>query len=462
MSLRALIAGLLLVPAFAGAAELGRLTVLSAVGEPLRAEIEIRGVRPGEVASLGARIPPAEVFWRANIEPSPALDQIRVRVERRPQDRHVVVLRSNEPFEDPFLQLLVELTSATGSIVREYPFLLDERGTRAARGGAAPAAESVVREYPSLLDEPKTRAARGTAVPAPRQAQTDLLAETAPASPPAGAAAGKYVVRPGDTLATIAQGLKTTTTTLDQMLVALYHANEQAFVDGNMNRLRTGEVLAVPPEAAALAVAPNSARQVVLEHQATLGDPRKRLTDAGPGAAEAPATPGAEPRAAGAATSDRLRVSRAETGRGGIGAGAATAREDDIAALQHAFEEARARIALLEKSIDDMRKLLAVKKEKIALLERDVGEVKPLLLANHELARMQHEGDPPSMLESLRRAFERALREHGTVLIAVLLIGFVTWVGMPFKTARLWRKRQRRRERDARRVRRAAEKAGLL
>jgi len=103
-----------------------------------------------------------------------------------------------------------------------------------------------------------------------------------------------------------------------------------------------------------------------------------------------------------------------------------------------------------------------VKKEKIALLEKDVGEVKPLLLANHELARMQHEEDTTSVLESLRRALERALRDHGTLLVAILLIGFVTWVGMPFKTARLWRKRQRRRDRDSRRVRRAAEKAGLL
>ena len=125
----------------------------SGVGEPLRAEIEILAVRPGEAASLGARIPPAEVFWRANIEPSPALGQIRVRVERRPKDRHVVVLSSNEPFEDPFLQLLVELTSAARNVVREYSF---------------------------LLDEPRTRAARGGAAPAPRQAQTEPLAETVP------------------------------------------------------------------------------------------------------------------------------------------------------------------------------------------------------------------------------------------------------------------------------------------
>jgi len=396
------------------------------------------------------------VFWRANIEPSPALNQIRVRVERRAKDRHVVVLHSNEPFEDPFLQLLVEVTSAAGSVVREYPVLLDEPRTRVARGGAAPPGGSVVREYP-VPDEPRTRAPRGSAARAPRQAPTELLAEAVPPPGPAGAA-GKYVVQPGDTLATIAQGLKTTTATLDQMLVALYHANEQAFVDGNMNRLRTGEVLAVPPEAAALAVAPNSARQVVLEHQATLGDFRKQTS---PGAAEA-VTPAVAPRAARAATGDRLQVSRAETARGGIGAGAATAREDDIAALQHAFEEAKARIAMLEKSIDDLRKLLAVKKEKIALLEKDVGEVKPLLLANHELARLQHEEDTTSVLESLRRALERAFREHGTLLVAVLLIVFVTWVGMPFKTARLWRKRQRRRERDSRRVRRSAEKAGLL
>src|SRR5262245_65834246 len=87
MSLRALIAALLLVPGLAAAVELGRLTVLSGVGEPLRAEIDILAVRPGEAGSLGARIPPAEGVWRAHIEPSPALIEIRGRRAGRSKGR---------------------------------------------------------------------------------------------------------------------------------------------------------------------------------------------------------------------------------------------------------------------------------------------------------------------------------------------------------------------------------------
>jgi Tfp pilus assembly protein FimV len=54
-------------PVFAFGADLGRLTVLSDFGEPLRAEIEILSVQANEATSLAARIPPPDVFWRANL-----------------------------------------------------------------------------------------------------------------------------------------------------------------------------------------------------------------------------------------------------------------------------------------------------------------------------------------------------------------------------------------------------------
>lgn len=84
MSYRLIAAVCLLVPGPATAAELGRLVLQSGAGEPLRAEIDVLAVRRGEAATLAARIPPLEVFWRANLEPSPVLDRLRVAVERRP------------------------------------------------------------------------------------------------------------------------------------------------------------------------------------------------------------------------------------------------------------------------------------------------------------------------------------------------------------------------------------------
>ena len=102
------------VPVLAFGADLGRLTLLSGVGEPLRAEIEILSVQANEATSLAARIPPPDVFWRANLEPPPFIDQFRASVERRPKGRYVVTLSSTKPVENPFIQILVQLDSVAG------------------------------------------------------------------------------------------------------------------------------------------------------------------------------------------------------------------------------------------------------------------------------------------------------------------------------------------------------------
>ena len=60
----------LIAPFSAHAAGLGRLNVLSPLGQPLNAEIEIVALRPGEEETLVARIAPLDAFTAAGIEPT--------------------------------------------------------------------------------------------------------------------------------------------------------------------------------------------------------------------------------------------------------------------------------------------------------------------------------------------------------------------------------------------------------
>jgi pilus assembly protein FimV len=430
MSLRPVLSAALLVPCLAAAAELGRLTVLSGVGEPLRAEIELVAVRPGEAAALSARIPPPAVFWRANLEPAPVLDELRVAVERRPQGRHVIAVRSSGPIADPFVQLLVELTSPAGSVVREYPFLLEE-----------------------------PRARRPQAVTAPPSSPPGSPVEVSlPVAPPGDG----YVVKAGDTLAEIAAAVRVPGVTLEQMIVALYRANEPAFVDRNMNRLRARETLAVPADAVALTIDPAAARAIILEHRTAFDEYRRRLAGAaavGPTAGGAPGATAA-PSSARATTGDRLQLSRGDERK--PGAAVATAREDDLAALHHAVGETKERIAALEKNIGDITTLLTLKNRELARLERDARATGQTLMSLSESTAAAGRSPEPSGTSTLARL----LAEHGAWLMAALLAGFVSWILMPLKTLRLWLRKRRRQARKARkaaeRVRRAARDAGLL
>ncbi len=90
-SLRAsFIAGaLLLVSAAAQAAGLGKLTVLTHLGEPLRAEIDVVAVEKGELDTLNARLASPDAYVQSNLPyPSPSLG-LRLSVEQRAERRAV-------------------------------------------------------------------------------------------------------------------------------------------------------------------------------------------------------------------------------------------------------------------------------------------------------------------------------------------------------------------------------------
>ena len=56
-----------------------------------------------------------------------------------------------------------------------------------------------------------------------------------------------YVVQPGDTLWEIAQRVRPdNSVSMNQVMLALQDLNPDAFINGNINRLKRGEVLRVP------------------------------------------------------------------------------------------------------------------------------------------------------------------------------------------------------------------------
>ena len=113
-----------IAPFSAHAAGLGRLNVLSPLGQPLNAEIELVALRPGEEETLVARIAPLDAFTAAGIEPTAMLNTMRFAVERRGSQR-ILKVTTTAPVNDPFVEILIELQWGSGRLVREYTFLLD-------------------------------------------------------------------------------------------------------------------------------------------------------------------------------------------------------------------------------------------------------------------------------------------------------------------------------------------------
>src|SRR5688572_7333345 len=66
----------------AGAAGLGRMTVLTSIGQPLVAEIDLSVTRE-ELGSLSARLALSDAYQRANLQYNPALAGALLTVETR-------------------------------------------------------------------------------------------------------------------------------------------------------------------------------------------------------------------------------------------------------------------------------------------------------------------------------------------------------------------------------------------
>ncbi len=402
------LAAALALSGFAGGAQaigLGRLNVQSALGEGLRAEIDITSLTPEEAGTLQVRIASPEAYRAAGVDYNAVLAASQATIGRRADGRPYVRVVSDRAVQEPFVEVILEMNWAAGRLVREFTLLFDPPGNRSAApvqaaapvspllsAAPAPVAPRVAAASPPPRPEVRTepRAEVGEPAPAPRRAARAAppptieesaeppapvrprpaprvarapvpTAAPAPAPAPAPAAApaepGKVTVRPGDSLSRIAARNARSGVSLDQMLAGLYRANPDAFFANNINRLRSGAVLSVPAADELRAVPNAEARREIAAHSVDFGSYRSRL------AQNAPQVPAAatgrqaqgkvqaavdDRKAAETASPDKLKLS-AEAGK-------ASAPETRIAQGAAQKDEA-ARVAELTRNLEELKKL---------------------------------------------------------------------------------------------------------
>ncbi|MFZ2217104.1 MAG: fimbrial protein FimV, partial [Rhodoferax sp.] len=107
------------------ALSLGRITVQSALGEPLRAEVDIPEINAEEAASLKAVVAQPSVFQAAGLEYNPAMANVKASLQTRANGRAFIRLSSDRAINEPFVDMILEATWASGRIVRDYTMLFD-------------------------------------------------------------------------------------------------------------------------------------------------------------------------------------------------------------------------------------------------------------------------------------------------------------------------------------------------
>src|SRR5204863_2918507 len=78
--------------------------------------------------ALNARVATPEAFRDARIEYSASLRLLRFSVEKRANGSAYLKITSVAPVNEPFVDMLLEVSWPAGRIQREYPILLDPPG----------------------------------------------------------------------------------------------------------------------------------------------------------------------------------------------------------------------------------------------------------------------------------------------------------------------------------------------
>ena len=348
---------------------LGEVTLKSALNQPLVAEIELldaKSFAPGEVVPVLAS---AEDFNRAGVDRQYFLTDLKFTPVLRPDGKSVIQVSSSKPVREPYLNFLVEVIWPSGRLLREYTLLLD----------------------PPLYS-PETTAAVApqlpVAAPAPRPATTPRAASASarPASSVSSAAstqqANEYKTTANDTLWEIAERNRHGGT-VHQTMLAIQDLNSDAFIDGNINRMKSGQVLRLPNGEQIASRSQSEAIQEVSRQNASW---RQGIAGTA-GARQLDAT---ERSSAGAAptrseTGDSLRLVAPEAGKATTGSDGGTGNDeqalrDKLAIAQESLDSSRRenvdlqdRLSDLQSQLDKLQRLMQLKDDQLAKLQAQLA-----------------------------------------------------------------------------------------
>lgn len=335
----------------AQALQLGEMTLKSKLNQPLSVEIELLDVGGLTASEITPSLASSQAFVDAGVDRQAFLDQLTFTPVVNPNGRSVVRVTSDKPLPDSYVRFLLQVQWPNGRLMRDYSVLLD----------------------PAKFDQPTPAAS----APAPRLgAPTGTVAAT---SKPA-----QHTTTARDTLWEIAEKNRNGGS-VQQTMLAIQALNPDAFVDGNINRLKTGQVLRLPDTVQSTALAQPQAITEVAAQNAAWRQGRRTANQKVAGKAQLDATKRTETGNAPSSTNakDNLSLVSAEAAKKGADgkAGDSRALSDKLAMTQEQLdttrrdnEELKSRAADLQSQLDKLQKLIQLKNDQLARLQAEKGD----------------------------------------------------------------------------------------
>lgn len=388
MMVRKLAAALLgvgvMVPGLVQALGLGGIKLNSALSEPLDAEIELVQVRELTEEEILPSLASNADFSAAGVEKYHFLTEMKFDVVVNPNGRSYIKVTSRKPMKEPFVNFLIEVHWPEGRLLREYTMLLDPPVYRAQ---AAPAIQR------STVAAPKA-APRVTSQPASRVAPSSASAPAA-VSAPTGSGETYGPTGPSDSLWGIASQLRPSArVNAQQTMLAIQRLNPQAFVNGNINMLKRGQVLRAPSEEDALSISAQDAIRMVAEQNRAWREktPTPSTAQAAPvdatgkSAGTVPARVEEEDGKLSLVSPAKTEPVSGETAQGGEASGTGGVLRDKLAMAEENTDkfklendDLKLKLNDLQQQADTTNQVLKLKDDQIAALQAKMAELQAQL-----------------------------------------------------------------------------------
>ncbi|MEA3301870.1 MAG: FimV/HubP family polar landmark protein [Pseudomonadota bacterium] len=354
---------LIMLSSGAQALTLGQIHVHSFINQPLKATIDLQGVKAGELAALKIKLASRAAFKNAGVDWSAQLEGLSFAVIHSNKGPAIKVTSSKAVVE-PFLSFVVDASWANGKMSKDFTLLLDPPLYSGKSADAVVVADvtSVTTAKPAKSSDTKPQQQKAS------QQQPKSKSSAGPAAQ----------TMTGNSLWQVASKVRPANATMQQTMVAIHEENPESFLRGNMNRLKKGQMLRIPSAQVIEGITASAAVTRVAKHERALRAGRsvrtsKRLSPeivalaTDPASAESPVQQGEKVTPPGSSSGGRLSLDsasddvnegamRGDAATDGINASAGAAGNEENKAL-------RSRVALLEEQLKVAHKLIRMKGE---------------------------------------------------------------------------------------------------
>ena len=378
---------LAVVSPMAAALGLGEIKLNSALNQPLNAEIQLLHVRDLTASEIRIAIASPEEFTRAGVDRNFFVTDLKFTLDLNAPSGPVVRVTSNGPVREPFLNFIVSARWPSGKLLREYTLLVDLpvfSGNQAAPVQAANQRPSQASPSETAQAQSPRTAPRTT--PPPQRTEPSRSTSSNSRSSFSGDSYGP--VGANETLWSIASRVKPdSSVSVQQTMLAIQRMNPEAFINGNINLLRRGQVLRIPDKDEIQQLSNRDAIQQVATQNRSWNDraPERAQLEGSKNFTQTRTEP--------SSVEGRVKLSSPSSDTTGQGAGAEG--KGDGARVTEALSQAQEELDAADRENTDLKSRIQAMEEQIQTMERLV-EVSSAEMRALELAAQQANQEQPT------------------------------------------------------------------